>query len=247
MRTDVEGIVLRRRKINEKTSMMTLFTKEFGKISAGTNLSEGRNRNQPALHAFTYGKYELNKTRENFFINKAEAVKSYYSLAENMDKYFHAGYVLEFTDKVLEEGVPEAGVYSALKDFFAALEKREKGFGTLVLAYQTKVLKFLGTEPVLDECAICGQKKNPAKFSIEDGGIICQECYSQVQNTRSESLIYDLNFDIVKVLKYFSANSLTNMQNIALKDAAGRELQSLIRAYAAHYLEASDLKSESMV
>lgn len=247
MRTEVEGIVLRRRKINEKTSMMTLFTKEFGKISAGTNLSEGRNRNQPALHAFTYGKYELNKTRENFFINKAEAVKSYYSLAENMDKYFHAGYVLEFTDKILEEGVQETGVYNALKDFFMALEAREKGFGTLVLAYQTKVIKYLGHEPILDECAICGQKKPPAKFSIEDGGIICHDCYNQVQNSRSESLIYDLNFDIVSVLRYFSSNSLTNLRNIALREDAGKCLQSLVRAYAAHYLEASDLKSESMV
>ena len=251
MRTEAEGIVLRRRKINEKTQIITLFTREFGKISAGTNLSEGRKRNQPALHAFTYGRYELNKTRDNFFINKAETVKSYYLLAENPDKFFHASYVLEFTAKVLEEGCQELGVYNALKDFLAMLEKRDKGIGTIVLAYQTKVIKYMGHEPRLDACAMCGKDNKPYKFSIEAVGVICQECYEEAlkqgARTLDPALIYDLKFDIVSVLKFFATKPIRSLENVALKDDAGKQLQTILRAYASHYLEASDLKSEELI
>ncbi|MBQ8151227.1 MAG: DNA repair protein RecO [Firmicutes bacterium] len=251
MRTETEGIVLRRQKISEKTQMITLFTRDFGKISAGTNLSEGRNRNQPALHAFTYGRYELNKSRENYFINKAETVKSYYSLAEDPDLFFHASYALEFTNKVLEEGVPEQGVYGALADFLLMVEKRRKGIGTLVLAYQAKVISYMGHAPVLDECAICGRKKEPHKFSVGDGGVICRDCYEETYvnpvKTTEDSLIYDLKFDIVNVLKYFMSNPMRNLERIALREDTGKELQRMIRAYAAYYLEASDLKSEELI
>lgn len=247
MRTETEGIVLRRRKINEKTQMITVFTREFGKIVAGTNLSEGRNRNQPALHAFTYGRYELNKSRSNFFINRAETVKSCYSLAENPDKYFHASYVLEFTDKVLEEECPEIGIYNALKDLLKMMESRERGLGTLVLAYQTKVIKYLGHEPVLDKCALCESRENLDKFSVEAGGVICRECFESAEKTMTPALIYNMNFDKIKILRYFAINPLAKLENVALREGVGKELQSLIRAYAEYYLEASDLKSEGLI
>lgn len=251
MRTETEGIVLKRRKISEKTQMITLFTKEYGKISAGTNLTEGRNRGMPALHAFTYGRYELNKTRDNFFINRADTVKSFYPLAEDPDKYFHAAYVLEFTDKVLAEENPEPGVYTTLREFLELLENRKKGLGTLVLAYQVKAIEYLGHGPQLDRCAVCGQKKDPAGFSVPDGGIVCADCLQKLRSepseTAVETLIYDAKFDIVNVLKYFKANPMRNLEGIALRGDTGKELQKIVRAYAAYYLEASDLKSEELI
>ena len=251
MRTETEGIVLKRRKISEKTQMITLFTKEFGKITAGTNLTEGRNRGMPALHAFTYGRYELNKSRDNYFINKAETVKSFYPLAEDPDKFFHASYVLEFTDKVLAEEAPEPGVYGVLRDFLELLTERKRGLGTLVLAYQAKVIDYLGQGPELERCVICGEKKEADAFSISDGGIMCADCRKNMEKQHlevpAETLIYSTKFGIVNVLKYFRANPMRSLEGIALREDTGKELQKLIRAYAAYYLEASDLKSEELI
>ena len=251
MRTETEGIVLKRQKISEKTQIITLFTKEFGKLSAGTNLTEGRNRGLPALHAFTYGRYELNRSRDNYFINKAETVKSFYPLAEDPDKFFHASYVLEFTGKVLADESPEPGVYAALREFLELLEGRSRGLGTLVLAYQAKVIDYLGHGPELEKCAICGQKKEPSAFSVTDGGIICGDCHKNMLaeggQVPSETLIYDTRFGIVNVLKYFRANPMRSLEGIALREDTGKELQKIIRTYAAYYLEASDLKSEELI
>ncbi len=177
MLTDTEGIVLRQVKTSYGRRMVLLFSKKYGKISAGTSIAEkGRNRSSLALRPFTYGRYEMFKNRESYNINSADVIRSYYGIGEDVDKYMNGAYVLEFTERILSDEVPAPGIFSLLIDFFDMLENRSRGIGTLVLAYQTKVLRYSGVMPQLDHCAVCGEKKPAAKFSIPDGGIICSDC-----------------------------------------------------------------------
>ena len=159
----------------------------------------------------------------------------------------NGAYVLEFTERVLEEGVPSFGIFNLLLDFFDILETRDKGIGTLVLAYQTKLFRYAGVEPQLDRCIVCGEKKPAVKFDIKEGGIICGDCWQNIRNSRGDSLIYDAEFGIVDILKYFTVNSLKNLKNLALREDTGKLLQKIIREYAAYHLDASDLKSEKLV
>lgn len=228
--------------------MILLFTKKYGKISAGTGINErGKGKSSLALRPFTYGRYELFKNRDSYNINGADVLKSYYAIGEDVDKYMNGAYVLEFTERVLEEEVPSPGIFSLLIDFFDLLETRDRGIGTLVLAYQTKVFRYAGVMPQLDRCAVCGQEKPAAGFSIEDGGIICEDCRREMENLERHALIYDVRFGILDILKYFAANPLKKLENIALKGDAGKQLQKIIREYAAYYLDASDLKSEKLI
>lgn len=248
MLTDTEGIVLRQVKTSYGRRMILLFSKKYGKISAGTGLNErGKGKSSLALRPFTYGRYELFKNRDSYNINGAEVLKSYYGIGEDVDKYMNGAYVLEFTERVLAEEVPSPGIFSLLIDFFDLLENRDKGIGTLVLAYQTKVFRYTGVMPQLERCAICGGEKPAFKFSVEEGGVICRDCFQAMENLGPHALIYDIKFGILDILKYFTVNPLKKLENIALKEDAGKLLQEIIREYAAYYLDASDLKSEKLI
>ena len=248
MLTDTEGIVLRQVKTSYGRRMILLFSKKYGKISAGTGLNErGKGKSSLALRPFTYGRYELFKNRDSYNINRAEVLKSYYGIGEDVDKYMNGAYVLEFTERVLAEEVPSPGIFSLLIDFFDLLENRDKGIGTLVLAYQTKVFRYTGVMPQLERCAICGEEKPAFKFSVEEGGVICRDCFQAMENLGPHALIYDIKFGILDILKYFTVNPLKKLENIALKEDAGKLLQELIREYAAYYLGASALKSEKLI
>lgn len=248
MLTDTEGIVLKQVKTSYNRRMILLFSRKYGKISAGTSIGEkGRSRSSLALRPFTYGRYELYKNRDSYNINSAEVLKSYYRIGEDVDKYMNGAYVLEFTEKILSEEMQVPGLFDLLLDFFTVLENRKRGIGTLVLAYQTKVLDLFGVMPELKACTICGKIEEPCKFSVEDGGVICRGCWENMQNSNQHKLIYDAKFGIVDILKYFQVNSLKKLENLALKEETGKLLQNIIRQYAAYYLDASDLKSEKMV
>ena len=151
MLTDTEGIVLRQIKTSYNRRMILLFSKKYGKISAGTSIQEkGRGKSSLALRPFTYGRYELFKNRDSYNINSADVIKSYYAIGENVDKYMNGAYVLEFTERVLSEGVPAPGIFHLLLDFFDLLESRDRGIGTLVLGYQIKLFKYAGVAPQVD-------------------------------------------------------------------------------------------------
>lgn len=248
MLTDTEGIVLRQVKTSYGRRMILLFSRKYGKISAGTSIGEkGRSRSSLALRPFTYGRYELFKNRDSCNINGADVIKSYYRIGENVDKYMNGAYVLEFTERILADGVPAQDIFDLLKDFLELLETRDRGIGTLVLAYQTRVFKYSGVMPSLDRCAVCGEKKPAVKFGIKEGGVICCDCMQRMENLQQHTLIYDLKFGILDILKYFTANPLRRLENIAVKEDAGKLLQKIIREYAAYYLDTSNLKSEKLI
>lgn len=248
MLTDTEAIVLRQVKTSYGRKMILLFSKKHGKISAGTSIEgKGKNKASLALRPFTYGRYEMYKNRDSYNINSAEVIRSYYKIGEDVDKYMNGAYVLEFTEKALAEEVPSPAVFRLMTEFFDLLENREKGIGTLVLAYQVKLFRYLGIMPQLEQCTVCGENKEAVAFSIKDGGIVCGDCLGNIRNSGADSLIYDTGFGIVNILRYFTVNPLKSIENIALKEDTGRALQQLVRAYAAHYLDISELKSEKLV
>ncbi|MBQ4596468.1 MAG: hypothetical protein IJB14_05795, partial [Firmicutes bacterium] len=92
-----------------------------------------------------------------------------------------------------------------------------------------------------------GNEKAAAAFSIKEGGIVCDECLRNLENSDNDTLIYDAGFGIVNILRYFTVNPLKSIEKLALKEDAGRLLQRLVREYAAHYLDISELKSEKLV
>ncbi len=252
MVTDTEGIVLRQVKAAGGRRMISLFSKKFGKISVGTGMTEGgRSKTALAVRPFSYGRYELFKSRDNYNLNSGHVIKSYYSLGENLDKYMAASYVLELTDKILPEELPQPKLFSLLIDFLDAVEKRGKKHNTLVMAYMVKLLDIAGMMPEIDSCVCCGEKfenRNRQKyiyFSIEEGGIICRKCVSKLSDGENRSLIYKADFDIIEILKYFQRMPMQAFEKIALNDNMYNELQRIMKEYISYHMDIRGLKSES--
>ncbi len=258
MQTETEGIVLRSVKTAAGRTMLLIFSQKYGKISVGTSLSDrnSKAKSSLAIRPFTYGRYELYKGREIYNLNGAETKKSFYSFGENLDKYINASIALELTEKVLTEEVPEPRIFSLLLEFLNAMEKRNKAFDTLLIAYEVKLLGLLGSMPVIDKCVICEKKlTKTAYFSIYDGGLICGDCDLELEKKFTENphsqnlrrLIFKPGFDIVSTLRFFVEKPLSAFEKIALNESTAGELKEILREYFSYHLEVGPLKSESML
>ncbi len=248
MYTDTEGIVFRQVKTVNGRRMVLLFSKKYGKISAGTNISEkGKSKSSLALRPFTYGRYELFKNRDSYNINSTEVIRSYYRIGEDVEKYMHCSYVLEFTEKLLQEEAPAPGIFNMILDFFDIMEKRTKKYSSLILAYQIKVLQETGSMPRVGQCVLCGEKEDPALFSVKDGGIICKHCCLNFQDSKNDTLIYPINFGIVNILRYILDNSLKSFENLALDDEILKQLNRIMKSYIAYHLDIGELRSEGFL
>lgn len=248
MITDTEGIILRQTKIANGRRMIVLFSRKFGKISAGSNINEkGRSKSALAMRPFTYGRYELYRKGRFYNINGAETLKSYYSIGEDVDKYMSASYCLELADKLLAEEQSAEGLFDLTVEVLALLEKRNQRYDTPVLAYELKALKQLGYMPQLDKCVKCGKEGDPAAFSVSDGGILCTDCRKYTEKSDNDSLIYDINFVIVNIMKFLLDNPLESLEKLALEEDKATVVRTVIREYIRYHLDIDSLKSEDLI
>lgn len=248
MYTDTEGIIFRQIKTVNGRRMVLLFSKKYGKISAGTSISEkGRNKSSLALRPFTYGRYELFKTRDSCHINGTEVIKSYYRIGEDVEKYMYCSYALEFTEKLLPDEAAEPAVFNLILDFFDIMEKRSKRYSSLILAYQIKVLQEVGSMPQVNRCILCGEKNEPVLFSVKEGGILCNRCCLNFHDNKNDTLIYQVNFGIVNILRYILDNPLKSFENLALDSEIQKQLSKIIKSYILYHLDIGKLKSESFL
>lgn len=252
MITDTEGIVLKQVKTAYGRRMILLFSQKYGKISVGTSINEkGRNKSALAVRPFTYGRYELFKNRDSFNLNSASVQKSYYKIGEDLDKYMNSSFVLEFTEKVLEEGQPSQGMFNLIKDYLDVIENRNKSHGTVVLGFMIKTLKIMGVLPELTACVHCGEpctnENPPVYLDVKEGGIVCSECAGTLVNTGRDLLIYSVNFGIVNIIRYFADHSLKDLEGLALEEPVRERIYAMIKKYAEYHLEIGELKSEGFL
>ncbi|MBQ0005177.1 MAG: DNA repair protein RecO [Clostridiales bacterium] len=240
-----EGIVLKQRKIAGNRRIIVIFTKNYGKISAGTSINEkGKSKAALALRPFTYAEYDIFKGRESYSLNNAQAKRAYYSIGEDLDRFLVASKLIEYLDAILEEGQSRPKLFDMTIEFLESITNTNSNYETLLLAFVAKTLRLQGIMPEITCCADCGKKladfqKEPGQkspfFSVNAGGIVCEECVDREKST-GESLIFKPSFDIVSVLQYFNDNPISRFEKVALKSDIKNELKNIISRYVSFYL-----------
>ncbi len=225
--------------------MLSVFTKRYGKISCGTSITEGgRNKTSLAIRPFALSRFDLTKTRDNYNLNGAEVIQSYFSIGEDIEKFTAASYVLELTDRMLPEEVPSPTFFSLLTEFMNCIDKRKSSFNTLVIAFQLKALALSGNKPRFDACTRCGSAEALTRFSVADGGLICENCARA--SDPYDPLIFDIKNDTITAIGYMDSHNLQSLGGLALKPEVEKNLRNILKAYISYHLGIEDLKSESL-
>ena len=73
---------------------------------------------------------------------------------------------------------------------------------------------------------------------------MCSECSESAAAESNEPLIYDTNFGIVNILRYFQKEPMSTFEKIALDEEILKKLQAIIKRYMAYHLDVGKLKSE---
>jgi DNA repair protein RecO (recombination protein O) len=216
MTVECEAIVLRQTKAIKGRRMILLFTDNYGKVSAGTNVSErGKSKSAIAVRPFTLGRYTLRRDRGFVNIAAAEAVKPYYSIGEDYEKYLNASLVLEFAGRMLPDDAPAPELWAETSKFMELMEVRSRAHRTLTAAWLVKALCFSGVLP------------DPESFD-------------------NDKLFYSLGFDKLEALSYLMSNPIDKMAGLALDGGVADALITALLRFAERHLDIGNLKSETL-
>ena len=96
----VEGVILRHSDLGEADRLLTIFTRETGKLRAiAKGVRKARSRKAGHVEPFTRASLQLARGRDLFILTQAEAVVVYANLREDLVLLSTASYVIELIDR----------------------------------------------------------------------------------------------------------------------------------------------------
>lgn len=177
-----DALVIRSREYGESDRLLTLFSREHGKIQAvAKGVRKPKSRQRAGAQLFTYADYLLYKGRTLDIVNQASPKESFPHLWTDLEMSLAATAIAELLDLATIPGQPHSELFTLTFTSFFLLEQCEPAL--VQSAFTLKLLSYLGYRPRFVECAECGKKVQGERllFSPEAGGVVCRECQTQAQ------------------------------------------------------------------
>jgi DNA repair protein RecO (recombination protein O) len=225
-----EGIVIRTTDYGETNKIVTLYTREWGKVGVMARGAKKPNSRLSAIsQPFTYGYYLIQKGSGLGSLQQGEMISSFRMIREDIFLTAYASYIVELTDKVIvDDKSPNPFLFELL---YQTLHYMNEGYDLDILTniYEMKMLNLLGLHPCLNQCSVCGSTDGHFSFSIREGGFLCHRCL--------EKDPYHLKISpaAVKLLRLFYYFDITRLGNISVKAETKAELKKVINGYYEEY------------
>lgn len=228
-----DALVLRRSDFGEADRLLTLLTRERGKVRAiAKGVRRPTSRHSGNLELFGQVELLLAHGRELDVVSQSELIRPYRHLREDLLAASHAYYLAEVTDALLEPGDSSPAPFDLLQAAFAALDR---GVPATLLAahYLLLLLDVLGFRPELFRCLTCRRELQPTTnyLNVPAGGALCPECGGRQFGTPT----IDLN--VLKVMRHLLRTRELGGGDLSLPPGLAEQVDRQVRAFVEHQLD----------
>ncbi|MFN3337719.1 MAG: DNA repair protein RecO [Thermomicrobium sp.] len=221
-----EAVVLRRRDLGEADRILTLFTRELGKMRVvAKGVRRPLSRLGGHLDLFARTQVLLARGRELDLVTQAQLLESFLGLRQEPWRAGWAGYLADLTDRATADADPQPALYDLLVDCLRALTVCTDSFA-IVRRFEIRLLVLLGYQPELSVCPRCRRRLIPGAlaYAPELGGILCAECLGSTANEIPVSV------GAVKALRLLLADQWQEVANRTLSQSLRTQIETVLRA-----------------
>ena len=200
----MQAIVLARRDFREYDQIISVYTKEKGKVEAlARGIKKILSKNAAHVEPCSFVHLEIIPGREIDHVTTVVSIDPFSQIRSDIHKSIAAGVVVSLTNILVHAGQPEAKIFHGLLGWLKFVEKNVRIMPILVDGYSILLLHSLGFTPVTDHCVVCGKQWRQmvaekletgvdSGFYFAGGGIICHSC--RVVKEQMNEKIVDCGF-----------------------------------------------------
>jgi DNA repair protein RecO (recombination protein O) len=228
-----EGIVLRRIDFGEADRLLTLFTREYGKLRAvAKGARKPQSRKTGHVELFMRTRFQVARGRDLDIITQAEMIESYAPLRHNLVRTTYAAYAVELLDRFTAEEDQNLNLYNLLSGVLGWMAIH-RDLRLVARFYELRLLSFVGFQPQLFRCQGSGEeiREEDQYFSAELGGLLSPGARSADPHAMEISAV------AVKVLRYLQTRPWDTIRVLQLRPALHRELEGVMFHYLTYMLE----------
>jgi DNA repair protein RecO (recombination protein O) len=230
----VDAVVLRHSDYGEADRLLTLYTRQLGKVRAiAKGARKIASRKAGHIEPFTHVRLQLSKGRDMLILTQADTVDAYLPLREDLILTSQASYVMELLDRfTYEDETENSAIFRLLTDTLSRLASKSDVW-LVTRYYEMRLLDHVGFRPQLFKCANCGReiKAEDQFFSFSAGGVICPRCGQGLPNVKSISV------ETLKYFRHFQRSSYAEASRARPSLEAQKEAESLMQGYFTYLLE----------
>lgn len=229
----VEGVVLNHSNWGETDRLVTLFTRELGKVRAvAKGVRKPRSRKAGHLEPFTRSTMQLARGRDLYILTQAEAIETHFAIKNDLIRLGYASYIIELLSGFTYEEESNRDLYRLLVNTLARLNRGDDS-SLVVHYYEIRLLDLVGYRPHLFNCAQCEEEIQAEDqfFSANLGGVLCPKCGQRSPGARA------ISTQALRYLRHFQRSSYTDAQRARVMSNIDAEIEKIMHHYLTHVLE----------
>ncbi|MBI3465435.1 MAG: DNA repair protein RecO [Planctomycetes bacterium] len=226
------ALVIRSVDFSESSRVVTLFTREFGKLGA---LAKGAKRLKGpfagALDLLSVCRIVLiRKYSESLdVLTEAELVKGFAPDRNRLQVLYAGYYVAELLQELTEDYDPHPVLFDAAVECLRDLESKVS-LRMVVRRFELATLRETGHLPQFEACVSCGRAlagSRSVTYSAAAGGVLCSTCGSDRRTIR-------LSAGSLKVIQLLSDATNSQWRRLQVQAGMEREIGAVTRATIEH-------------
>ena len=229
----IQAVVLRVTDYNDRDALLTLLTRQHGKL---TVKARGLRRKNSPLTApcqlLAYGEFTLFEYRGQYTINEAQSIELFTPLRRDLTKLSLGTYFAQAAEVLSQEDYPSPELQSLLLNCLFALAKLNLPESKVKAVFELRAACLSGYTPDLFGCHICGSQE-PARFDLSAGQLECSGC----RDSQSKGIRMPVSAPMLEAMRYICLCDPKRLFSFHIGEQSLQQLSSLTEAYLTTHLE----------
>ncbi|MEC9308571.1 MAG: DNA repair protein RecO [Chloroflexota bacterium] len=236
------GLVLKNTPFGEADLLVSLYSREFGKIRAlAKGTRKPTSRMVGHLEPLTILDLSLFRGRNLDTINQAQIVNNLSNLKSDLSQISEGLYVCELMDGFGNESNSNIELYQVAIETLENID-RDHQQDLSLRWFEIHLLRTSGFKIELETCIQCNCDIEPQqhRFSPDSGGVLCLHC-----NITAHS-IYPLSLQALKVLRFLERNPLNRLPHLNISNTLKKELKLLLGNTVRYWID-KEIRSNAFI
>jgi len=228
-----EAIIIKKTKLGEADSILTLYTPNLGKIQGfAKSLRKPKSKMAGHLELLTHSQVSFARGKNIDTITGSQTINSFLPLKSNLKLTSYALYAVELVHQFTADHLENRPLFLLLLETMEQL-CQTRDCEPVLRYFELHLLNEVGYRPQLQQCVNCHQPLEQVvnSFSSSGGGMLCPNCrYTQ-------PLSRPLSVNALKVLRLMQNSDYSTVNRLRINPELSRELEMVMRDYLKYLLE----------
>jgi len=228
-----EGLVVKNIPFGEAGLLVTLYSRESGKLKA---VAKGARRSNSKMvghfEPLTVAKLSLARGRGLDIVNQVEVTENFSLLKNDLTSLARGLYVVELVDGFGSEANPNQRLYDLAVETLEAIQQHPS-WELILRRFELHLMRVSGFMPELFCCVDCRKPLEPEqhRFSPDAGGTLCLDCIPYGVQIRSLSL------RALKVLRLLHRSRIADLPQLQAHESLEQEVKSLLSTTLSYWMD----------